>query len=103
MLDVSTLIPSIQARLDKLPVGHALDLRTYKRNRNVIIRKQDQDSFLFLENGFYQDRMTVPGDKVKKTLKKMLKKEFPRSRKVRVYDLGFWDEEAEKPPQLKTL
>ena len=103
MLDVSTLIPAVQEKLDKLPSGHALDLRTYKRNRSVIIRKQEEDSFLFLENGFYRDRLTVPRDKVKKTLKKMLKKEFPRSRKVRVYDLGPWDEENDEPPQLKTL
>ncbi|MCF8086300.1 MAG: hypothetical protein K9J48_05345 [Desulfohalobiaceae bacterium] len=103
MLDVSALIPAVLAKLDKLPSGHALDLRTYKRNRSVIIRKQDEDSFLFLENGFYQDRLTVPGDKVKKTLKKMLRKEFPRSRKVRVYELGPWDEETSEPPKLKTL
>jgi hypothetical protein len=103
MLDISALIPAVLAKLDKLPSGHALDLRTYKRNRSVIILKKDQDSFLFLENGFHQDRFTVPADKVKKTLKKMLKKEFPRSNKVRVYDLGPWDEETGEPPKLKTL
>ena len=103
MLDVSALIPAVQAKLDKLPSGHALDLRTYKRNRSVIILKEDEDSFLFLENGFYRDRFSVPADKVKKTLKKLLKKEFPRSRKVRVYDLGPWDEGPEEPPKLKTL
>jgi len=103
MLDISALIPAIQSKLDKLPNGHAVDLRTYKRNRSVIIRKEDEDSFLFLENGFYQDRFTVSADKVRKTLKKLLKKEFPRSRKVRVYDLGQWDEETDAPPKLKTL
>ena len=103
MLDVSALIPAVLAKLDKLPSGHALDLRTYKRNRSVIILKEDEDSFLFLENGFYRDRLVVSGDKVKKTLQKMLKKEFPRSRKVRVYDLGPWDEETRQPPRLKTL
>ena len=80
-----------------------MDLRTYKRNRSVIIIKEAEDSFLFLENGFYRDRFTVPANKVKKTLKKMLQKEFPRSRKVRVYDLGPWDEETSEQPRLKTL
>ena len=103
MLDISALIPAIQAKLDKLPPGHALDLRTYKRNRSVIIRRENEDLFLVVENGFYRDRFTVPGDKIKKTLKKMLKKEFPRSRKVRVYDLGQWDGEMDEPPKLKTL
>lgn len=103
MLDASALIPAVLSKLDKLPKGHALDLRTYKRNRSVIILKQQQERFLFLQNGFYQDRFTVPRDKVRKTLKKMLKKEFPRSRKIRVYDLGFWDGETNEPPQLKSL
>jgi hypothetical protein len=103
MLEVTALIPAIMAKLDKLPTGHALDLRTYKRNRSVIIRKQGEESFLFVENGFYQDRFKVPADKVKKALKKLLKKEFPRSRKVRVYDLGAWDEETDEVLPLKKL
>ena len=103
MLDVSSFIPAVLAKLNKLPPGHALDLRTYKRNRSVIIRKEDEDSFVFLENGFHRDRFIVPADKLKKTLKKMQKKEFPRSRKVRVYELGAWDEESSELPRLKTL
>jgi hypothetical protein len=35
--------------------------------------------------------------------KKLLKKEFPRSRKVRLYDLGSWDEDKDFPLKLKTL
>ncbi len=103
MLEVTALIPAVLAKLDKLPKGHAIDLRTYKRNRSVIIRKEDEESFYFVENGFYQDQFTVPKDKVKKTLKKMLKKEFPRSRKVRVYDLGVWDEKTDEVLPLKKL
>lgn len=103
MLEVTALIPAVLAKLDKLPRGHALDLRTYKRNRSVIIRREDDENFLFVENGFYQEHFTVSKDKVKKTLQKMLKKEFPRSRKVRVYDLGAWDEETDEVLPLKKL
>ncbi len=103
MLEVTALIPAVLAKLDKLPTGHAIDLRTYKRNRSVIIRKEGEESFYFVENGFYQDQFTVSKDKVKKTLKKMLKKEFPRSRKVRVYDLGAWDEKTDEVLHLKKL
>jgi hypothetical protein len=103
MLDRTTVIPAVLARLDKLACGHALDLRTYKRNRSVIILKKSEDVYLFIENGFERDRFTVPAAKLKKTLQKLLKKEFPRSRKVRLYDLGPWNEETDGPPQLKTL
>lgn len=103
MLDKSTVIQAVQSKLDKMPSGHALDLRTYKRNRSVIILKQTEEAYLIIENGFSQERFSVPAGKLKKTLQKLLKREFPRSRKVRVYDLGAWDESQESPPQLKTL
>jgi hypothetical protein len=103
MLDKSAVVQAILNKLDKMPCGHALDLRTYKRNRSVIILKQTQDDYLIIENGFSQERFIISADKLKKTLQKLLKKEFPRSRKVRVYDLGAWDESQESPPQLKTI
>jgi len=103
MLDKSATVQAVQNKLDKLPCGHALDLRTYKRNRSVIILKQTEDTYRFIENGFTQERFTIPAAKVKKTLQKLLKKEFPRSRKVRLYDLGPWDEANDVPPKLKTL
>ncbi|MDZ7761510.1 MAG: hypothetical protein U5L00_14805 [Desulfovermiculus sp.] len=103
MLDKSAVIQAVLARLDKLPCGHALDLRTYKRNRSVIVLKQTEEAYRIIENGFSQERFTVPAGKLKKTLQKLLKKEFPRSRKVRLYDLGPWDEADESPPKLKTL
>ena len=103
MLDKSAVIQAVQSKLDKMPSGHALDLRTYKRNRSVIILKQTEDAYLIIENGFSQGRFSVPAGKLKKTLQKLLKKEFPRSRKVRVYDLGTWDESQDSPPKLKTL
>jgi hypothetical protein len=102
MIDKSAAVPTVLARLDKLPVGHAVDLRTYKRNRSVIILKQDEGVFLVIENGFEQNRFEVPGSKMKKTLQKLLKKEFPRSRKVRLYDLGPWAADRQTP-SLKTL
>ena len=103
MLDKTAVIPAVTARLDKLPCGHALDLRTYKRNRSVIILKKDEDAYLFIQDGFARDRFTVPASKLKKTLQKLLKKEFPRSRKVRLYDLGAWDERIDPASVLKTL
>jgi len=103
MLDIGAVIPAVQAKLDKLPSGHALDLRTYKRNRSVIIVKRSDDTYRIIEDGFSRDRFTVPAGKLKKTLQKLLKKEFPRSRKVRLYDLGPWDEGKDAPRKLKTL
>lgn len=88
MIDKATALDTILQRLAKLEPGHCLDLRTYKRNRSVVIKKMGPDSLLVVEDGFEQARFTVPMGKMKKTLKMLLKKEFPRSTKIRLYALG---------------
>ena len=88
MLDKATALPALLRKLDKLPQGHALDLRTYKRNRSVLIRRVGRDAFDVAEDGFHREDFRVPFSDLKKLLKTLLKREFPRSTKIRVYDLG---------------
>ena len=88
MIDKATAIPVIMNKLKKLPIGHAIDLRTYKRNRSVVIARIGKDSFDVVEKGFHDDRFQLPLSKIKKLLKNLMKKEFPRSTKIRCYDLG---------------
>ncbi|OIQ49266.1 hypothetical protein BerOc1_01191 [Pseudodesulfovibrio hydrargyri] len=91
MLDKATALPALLRKLEKLPQGHALDLRTYKRNRSVLIRRTGTDAFAVTEDGFHQEDFSVPLSGLKKLLRTLLKREFPRSTKIRVYDLGAAD------------
>lgn len=88
MIDKATAIPTIIRKLKKLPIGHAIDLRTYKRNRSVVFARIDEEQFEVVENGFHVEQFIVTMDKMKKLLKLLLKREFPRSTKMRLYDLG---------------
>jgi len=89
------MIDTVCERLKKLPLGHYIDLKTYKRNRTVIIVKVDEKKLLVIEDGYFKDRFLIKSDKLKKLLKILLKKEFPRSKKIRLYVMGkFVDEEA---------
>lgn len=88
MIDKATAIPTIMRKLKNLPLGHAIDLRTYKRNRSVVIARVGENEFDVVENGYHEERFLVPMAKMKKLLKNLLKKEFPRSTKMRLYDLG---------------
>lgn len=88
MIDKATAIPVIINKLKKLPLGHAIDLRTYKRNRSVVIARTGEDEFDVVERGFYEERFLTSLGKMKKLLKRLMKKEFPRSTKIRLYDLG---------------
>lgn len=95
MIDKTKIIDTVCKKLEKLPLGHYLDLKTYKRNRTVIIAKIDKNRLLVIENGYFKDRFLIKPDKLKKLLKTLLKKEFPRSKKIRLYVMGeFKEEEA---------
>jgi len=103
MIDKTAVIRTVRERLNKLPVGHYLDLRTYKRDRSVIIVKLEDDNFLVVENGFYQERFEVDSRSLRGLLKNLLKKEFPRSNKVRLYSMGEYDREEVALPQCKKI
>ena len=95
MIDKTKIIETVRERLEKLPLGHYIDLKTYKRNRTVIIVKVDEKKLLVIENGYFKDRFLITPDKLKKLLNILLKKEFPRSKKIRLYVMGkFVEEEA---------
>ena len=95
MIDKTKIIDTVCERLKKLPLGHYIDLKTYKRNRTVLIVKVDEKKLLVIEDGYFKDRFLIKSDKLKKLLKILLKKEFPRSKKIRLYVMGkFVDEEA---------
>lgn len=103
MIDKATALTVIPRKLAALPIGHALDLRTYKRNRSVVFVRQGEDAFLVLENGFEEHRFeAVPQKGLRRLLKTLLSREFPRSTKMRLYDLGPFDEAKADLPR-KTI
>lgn len=103
MIDKASAVEAVLERLAKLPVGDALDMRTYKRNRSVLLHKTGADTYTVTQDGFdhavYSD---VTAKKLKKLLKTLLKKEFPRSTKIRLYTLDNFDPTADRP-RMKEL
>jgi hypothetical protein len=87
MIDKTRIVDTVCQKLKTLPISHCLDLRTYKRNRSVIIAKLAEDDLLVIENGYFKEVFRVKPEKLRKLLKTLLKKEFPRSRKIRLYVL----------------
>lgn len=96
MIDKAAILDVLEERLPKLSVGHALDLRTYKRNRSVVIHKTGADELTFIEDGFARETVTAPVSKLRKVMKTLLKREFPRSTKIRLYDLGEYTPDKER-------
>jgi len=102
MIDKTKIIKTVTEKLKELPLGH-LDLRTYKRNRSVIIVKQGKEDLLVIENGHYQERFYLKQEKLKKLLKALLRKEFPRSNKIRLYVMGNFKEDEAQNLKRKVL
>lgn len=87
MLDIAGAIPNILTKLKKLPVGNSLELLTFKRDRGVRITKTGADSFTATEFGYQAATFEADLKGMKKLLKTVLKREFPRSNKIRVREI----------------
>lgn len=103
MIDKTKIIDTVIERLKKLPNGHYIDIRTYKRNRSVVIVKKNTKELFVIENGFSKERFNIKAEKLKKLLKTLLKKEFPRSHKVRLYVMGKYSEAEVLETKRKTI
>ena len=87
MIDIAGAVPTILSRLKKLPPGHGLELLTFKRDRGMRIRRTGEDRFAATEFGFRTQTVEADLKGMKRVLKSVLKREFPRSNKVRVNTL----------------
>jgi CRISPR/Cas system-associated endoribonuclease Cas2 len=103
MVDKDVFLKVIVKKAEALPLGHYLDIRTYKRNRSVLLIREEEDLFRVIENGFYQNEFKVTFKELRKLFKKLLKIEFPRSHKIRIYNMGEYDEKKAKQIKMKKL
>ncbi len=83
----SAMVKALTA-LKKMPVGQGLEMLSYKRNRGISILRTSLDHYRVWERGYLEQDVTVTEKQISRTLKGMMKREFPRSRKVRIYHLG---------------
>ncbi len=103
MINKETFLKVLMERIEKLPKGHYLDIRSYKRNRSIFVIRKGQDNFFVIENGFYQDKFHVKFDEIRRLFRKLLKKEFPLSHKIRVYTMGKYNPIEAKKIKRKEL
>jgi hypothetical protein len=103
MIDKTKIIDTVCERVEGLPTGHYLDMRSYKRNRSIIVAKIDENELLIIENGYFNERIRLKPEKLRKQMKSLVKKEFPRSRKIRLYVMGQFNEEDAVKTRRKVL
>jgi hypothetical protein len=82
LLDLNRVIPTVLQRVKQAETGTVIEVKTYKRDRGFRVEKRGDDQVLIQEYGFHNQEMIVTMPQLQKTLKTMLKTEFPRSNKV---------------------
>ncbi len=82
----SALRKTINA-LKKAKEGTGFEILSYKRNRGISVIKEPGQRFWLRERGYLDQEFECSDKELQKHLKSMMKREFPRSRKVRMYFL----------------
>ena len=87
LVNITTLSNDTLRALKKIEPPGGIELLSYKRNRGIAILKRGDGSILLKEYGYKDQELVIPAANLSKTLKTMVKREFPRSRKVRLIKL----------------
>ena len=87
LINIQSAIKRVQQIVRRLDPPRGVEILTYKRDRGVTIIKIDDETLSVQERGYAENNFQVSIDKLAKLLKTIIKREFPRSRKVRVYQL----------------
>jgi len=78
--------------LKKLSPSQGIALLTYKRDRGLVILCLDDHAYEVREFGFINEKSVVTQERIGRLLKTVIKREFPRSHKVRLLKLASVDE-----------
>ncbi len=103
MVDAHSLHRTLPRRLEALPEGHALDVRTYKRDRGAVFVRLGPELWRVVEFGYQDADTEVPTAGLVRAVKDLVRREFPRSTKIRVYALGPFDPDGQSRQPFKRI
>ena len=100
LVNITTLPNDTLRALKKIESPGGIELLSYKRNRGIAILKRDDGALLLKEYGYKDQELVIPAANLSKILKSMVKREFPRSRKVRLVKLDSPDQLERKRQKI---
>jgi len=87
LVNIDSVIRSLLQKLEKLSPPQGIELLSYKRNRSIAVLLRGDSTFLVRERGYREEEQVVAQADLRKHLKSLIKYEFPRSRKIRMYQV----------------
>ncbi len=100
LVNIATLFHDVKQHLKSICFPGGIELLSYKRNRSIAILVQEDKTLLLKESGYQKIETLSDPAKLAKDLKVMVKREFPRSRKVRLVKLSHPDELERKRQKI---
>ncbi|MCK5340673.1 MAG: hypothetical protein KAJ60_06335 [Desulfobulbaceae bacterium] len=100
LINRDSAIERVISILKKLKPDQGVEVLSYKRNRGISLVLVDNDTVFLRERGYVTEEYEIPMDVLRKTMKTLVKREFPRSRKVRVYNIEGPEEVGRKRKKL---
>lgn len=85
LVNIDVVLAQLKRHVKGCAVGGGMELMSYKRNRTIAIIKIEEDSFRIIQKGYENTEYMCAADQLEKRLKKIMKHEFPRSRKIRLH------------------
>lgn len=82
----SALVEAVRL-IKKCAVDSGVELLSYKRNRSISLIRISEQEIMLRESGYISEEQTIEISKLSKILKTCIKREFPRSRKIRFFKL----------------
>jgi hypothetical protein len=88
LVNIGTVLAHALRLLDKTGPPGGIELLSYKRNRTVtILHNGHSGMYYFRERGYEEQDLTVTARELPRLLKSAIRREFPRSRKVRIFKI----------------
>lgn len=98
MMNFSQVLPLIERRLKDMQPKEAVEFKTYKKDRSLLLYLGDNEQFQLIERGFENEDYSGDARNIMKQVIKSLRIEFPRSNKAWVY----YYRDLDSPLELKT-
>ena len=87
LVNIDSVLRNLLQKLKKLDPPQGIELLSYKRNRSIAVLLLDDGKILVRERGYRDNEQIIDKSLLSKHIKSLIKFEFPRSRKVRVYQV----------------
>ena len=84
LVNIASVLADTRRLIKKTAPPGGVELLSYKRNRGIAIIKKDATHLELREHGYLDQELTIAESRLPKVLSTMIKREFPRSRKVRL-------------------